>query len=60
MNFYNPQILKNNPKIYQIYPLIYIISTNYNKSFDGVNYEKTILIINHINFINGRGQFIQL
>lgn len=37
-----------------------IISTNYNKSFDGVNYEKTILIINHINFINGRGQFIQL
>ena len=33
---------------------------NYNKSFDGVNYEKTILIINHINFINGRGQFIQL
>ena len=49
MNFYNPQILKNN-----------LISTNYNKSFDGVNYEKTILIINHINFINGRGQFIQL
>ena len=60
MNFYSPQILKNNPKNISNISINIIISTNYNKSFDGVNYEKTILIINHINFINGRGQFIQL